>query len=245
MLRRAGGTKEKSIFHAAKPFDFEDCILVSIDDASHAACREAVGVSQVSGHRSQSGIFLHLAPKSFLENGKGHVHVLQWGSATIRRVCRSTLQAETLSLQQGAEECERVRQIFYNMKNLAEDVKPTKNYVTAMGHMLCVWQEIWRDAGETVGNPTFTDSVPANRTTYVTWATTKSMIADALTKEMKPEQLDLTTKTGWLQICFDHSTCGKFTDVKWIIVHVNSCFPPLQVSNDLATIDVAQVSNAL
>ena len=71
----------------------------------------------VGGHRSQSGRLLVMAAPDFLQSGEGHVHLLEWHSTTIRRVCRSTLQSETLSMQLGSEECEHVRQLLYSVKN--------------------------------------------------------------------------------------------------------------------------------
>ena len=58
---------------------------------------------------------------------------ISWSSNTIKRVCRSTLQAETLSLQLGSEECEHLRQCFYYMKNLSSGGIPSKDYVKAHG----------------------------------------------------------------------------------------------------------------
>ena len=56
--------------------------------------------------------------------------------------------------------------------------------------------------GESVGNPTFTDSLTA-RTTYIRWVSTATMVADALTKEMKPWQLDEMMRSGWLKVSYD------------------------------------------
>ena len=59
-------------------------------------------------------------------------------------------------------------------------------------------QEIWRS-----GNPTYTDSMPAEATTQIRWISTKTMVAaDGLTKSMKAEQLDRLMKTGWLNVEF-------------------------------------------
>jgi len=64
-------------------------------------------------------------------------------------------------------------------------------------------QEAWRMVGEPVGNPTFTDSLPTARTTFIKWVSTASMVADALTKEMKPWQLDEMMRSGWLKFIYD------------------------------------------
>lgn len=235
MLSLSLATKDKGIFYKAKPFKFEDAILLSVNDASHAASFEEIKPGFVGGHRSQSGRLLFLASPQFREEGKGHVHLLEWHSTTIRRVCRSTMQAETLSLQLGSEEAEHVRQVMYALKNYQNFGGPSKNYVAALDHMVCLWitdcrslsdhmltpgmsevsdkrlaidltalrQEAWRSVGESVGNPTYSDSLPENRTTYVRWVATASMVADALTKEMKTVQLDQATSTGWLHFIYE------------------------------------------
>ena len=235
LLSSSMASKEKGIFYPSKVFSFEKAILVSINDASHAASFEEVKPGYVGGRRSQSGRLLVMASPDFLQSGEGHVHLLEWHSTTIRRVCRSTLQAETLSMQLGSEECEHVRQLLYSVKNYQDFGTPARNYVKALDHMVCVWatdcrslsdhlitpgmaevsdkrlaidltslrQEAWRMVGEPVGNPTFTDSLPTARTTFIRWVSTASMVADALTKEMKPWQLDEMMRSGWLKFIYD------------------------------------------
>ena len=208
---------------------------MSVNDASHAAGFEEVKPGYVGGHRSQSGRLLVLASSDFLEKGEGMVHLLECHSTTIRRVCRSTLQAETLSMQLGSEECEHVRQLLYYVKNNPDYGNPSKNYVKALDDMVCVCatdcrslsdhlvnpgmtevsdkrlaidltslrQEAWRMVGESVGNPTYTDSLPTTRTTFIQWVSTASMVADALTKEMKPMQLNEMMERGWLEFIYD------------------------------------------
>ena len=197
-------SKEKGIFYPSEAFAFEKAILVSVNDASHAASFEEVKPGYVGGHRSQSGRLLVLASPDLLEKGEGMAHLLEWHSTTIRRVCRSTLQAETLSMQLGSEECEHVRQLLYYAKNNPDYGNPSKNYVKALDDMVCVWatdcrslsdhlvnpgmteasdkrlaidltslrQEACRIVGESVGNPTYTDSLPTTRTTFIQWVST-------------------------------------------------------------------------
>lgn len=129
LLSSSMASKEKGIFYPSKVFSFEKAILVSINDASHAASFEEVKPGYVGGHRSQSGRLLVMASSDFLQSGEGHVHLLEWHSTTIRRVCRSILQAETSSMQLGSEECEHVRQLLYSVKNYQDFGTPARNYV--------------------------------------------------------------------------------------------------------------------
>ena len=138
ILHYAMKDRQKGLFYPARAMKFEEAILVSVTDASHAASFEKVGDGQVAGHRSQSGRVLMLADPSFLETGEGQVHVLEWHSNTIKRICRSTLQSETLSLQLGTEEAEHVRQVMFNIKNLAKDLPKKEVFKSAMDHMTSI-----------------------------------------------------------------------------------------------------------
>ena len=66
-------------------------------------------------------------------------------------------------------------------------------------------QELWRERGSFVGNPTYSDELPMNRTTLCSWVATKTMPADSLTKNMKSPQMDELMKTGCLQMVMQHS----------------------------------------
>ena len=226
--------KDKGIYYAKGAMKFEEAILLSINDASHAASVEAIGDGVVAGHRSQSGRILAMANPEFATAGEGQIYPLEWHSNTIRRVWRSTLEAQTMSLQLGSEESEHVRQVFFEIKNEATETPKKERYTRAMHSTCSLWltdcrslsdhltnttggevsdkrlaidltslrQEIWRRGGESVGNPTYTDSLPAEASTQIRWILTKTMVADGLTKSMKAEQLGRLMKTGWLTVEF-------------------------------------------
>ena len=54
-----------------------------------------------------------------MRSGTGHIHLLEWKSQVIRRVCRSTLQAESLSMLAGYEECRAFENGFAWFENAA------------------------------------------------------------------------------------------------------------------------------
>ena len=241
VLSHAMKDRSKGIFYPFSAMKFEDAILVSVNDASHAASYEGLPNGAVAGHRSQSGRILLLASEEFVISSKGKVYPLEWHSNTIKRVCRSTLQAEALSLQLGSEETEHVRQVMFVIKNHDVDVPKHEKYQKAMDHMKCLWltdcrslsdhlcnpamsevtdkrlaidltslrQEIWRAPGESVGNPTYSDSMPPDGTTLIRWISTKSMVADSLTKMMKSEQMTRLMNTGELEVEYEASTPEK------------------------------------
>ena len=241
LLNHALETRDRGVHFPSDAFEFEDAVILSINDASHAASYDATREGHVVGHRSQSGRLLALTSMKFLETGEGKVHLLQWSSTVIKRVCRSTLQAETLSLQLGSEDAEHMRQLLYVVKNKATALKRTENYINAMDETVISWytdcrslsdhltnvnaaavsdkrlaidltslrQELWRERGNLVGNPTYSDELPPDRTTLCSWVATKTMPADSLTKGMKSPQMDELMKTGWLQMTLQQHSDQK------------------------------------
>ena len=157
LLSYAMRDKSKGIFYPAKAFTFEKAVLLSINDASHAASFEGVGEGVVAGHRSQSGRLLPLADESFLKKGEGPICLLEWSSNTIRRVCRSTLQADAMSLLQGSESAEHVRQIMYVIKNLATNTSKKDMYQEAADHMKCIWCTDCRSLSAHLTNPAMSE----------------------------------------------------------------------------------------
>ena len=139
LLSYALKTKERGIYYASGEMNFDEAVILCINDASFGASVEATGEKTVSGHRSQSGRILALAHPDFIQSGVGRIHMLQWTSSVIKRVCRSTLQSETMSLQLGAEEAEHVRQLLHVVKNLAVNPKPIDNLVPGMDHLRVIW----------------------------------------------------------------------------------------------------------
>ena len=154
LLSYALETKERGIHYPANAFDFRRCMILSINDASHAASYDVDKNGRPIGHRSQSGRIIALASEDFERDGAGKVHMLSWSSNVIKRVCRSTLQSETMSLQLGNEEAEHLRQALFAMKNLAMGVRATENYIPAMDHMKVMWFTDCRSLSDHLTNPT-------------------------------------------------------------------------------------------
>ena len=213
-------TKDEGISYPIGVFKFEDAMVVALQDASHASDFDVSKSGKKLGFRSQSGRLLCLAPKTFDGSLKGNLLILEWHSTTIRRVCRSTVQAETLSLLQGAEEADHLRFVLHGLTHLhgrsqsewlAEaqdrisvlwitDCKSVEQHVNQPGMSsvadkrlaidLCgLRQSVWRQLGEEYGDPLILDHLPSDRTTKLIWTSTDRMIADSLTKSMKPGPL--------------------------------------------------------
>ena len=65
-------------------------------------------------------------------------------------------------------------------------------------------QELWREKGELVGNPMYSDVLPRDRSTTCFWISTRTMAADGLTKHMKCNQFWISLmEDGRLQVEFE------------------------------------------
>ena len=78
--------------------DFADLVVVAVQDASYAADYDLSASGKKMGYRRQSGRILCLANRTLLDTLEGDLYPIEWHSTIIRRVCKSTLQAESLSL---------------------------------------------------------------------------------------------------------------------------------------------------
>ena len=84
-------------------FDFNKAELISVTDASHAAEVRISDKGKATGHRLQAGRFLLFGDGMPTVEKPANIHVLDWSSHTIKRVCRSTLQIEVPSSVDGCE----------------------------------------------------------------------------------------------------------------------------------------------
>ena len=215
LLRRAMLSKDQRLTYVWRPFKFEELKILSITDASHANDYDLSSTGQRLGFRSQSGRILAFCGPDFIDKSGGPIHILEWKSSVIRRVCRSTLQAESLSMLAGYEDGEHLRMILDglhhghdqgdpNWRMRAQDstdlIKLTdcrslSDHLTQQGlgevndkrlaiDLCGMRQMIWRRRHEEVGDPLFSDQPPQDGSTRVLWISTKTMLADALTKHM-------------------------------------------------------------
>ena len=210
--------------------------IYSITDASHAAGYDVSGSGEPMGNRSQSRRILALGPKNLATSGMGHIHVIEFHSNVIKRVCRST-HAEALSLITGYEEGEHLRTILSGINGVSNgnslvasmdrlplymltDCKSLEQHLLQPGlhtvadkrlaiDISAMRQVVWRKGGEAVGDPLLTDAPPPDGTTKVLWIDTLTMLADGLTKRMKSSQLELAMKRDELKVSFEKITAQK------------------------------------
>ena len=96
------------ITYQSDAIDWDNMVIGSIADASHSNEIEVVG-DRVEHYRSQSGRFTVLATPSLRDRDVFKYHIIGWSSTLVRRVCRSTMQAETYSMSDKIEESDRFR----------------------------------------------------------------------------------------------------------------------------------------
>ena len=141
------------------------------------------------------------------------VHLLKWSSTTLKRVCRSTLQAGTWSSIQGSESPQHLRAAMYgsiegrdeswmiqasDYKEIdwLTDCRSLVGYMssTTMSSVsdkrlaidfTTLRQEIWRPCGVLVGDPASQPGTPLNAKDKMYWVSTRDMVCDALTKSMR------------------------------------------------------------
>ena len=99
---------QQGIRYEAGSVDWDNMIVVAMADASHSNEIEVIG-TRTEAYRSQSGRLLMLASPDILSGNELKYHLMSWSSTLIRRVCRSTMQAETYSMSHMVEEGDRFR----------------------------------------------------------------------------------------------------------------------------------------
>ena len=140
LLASAQKTKNYGLSFKKGSFNFEHSILLSVTDASHAAEVSYNEEGREQGHKSQGGRFLLLAEKVPTVGDPTNCHILEWQSQTLKRVCRSTLQAEVLSSMIGSEAGQQVRTLLYGiLQPKSRGDRGTTWKVQAADHKLLVW----------------------------------------------------------------------------------------------------------
>ena len=83
-----------------------------VTDASHANESEEININEmtfVERPRSQGARMAFLTDGALWNGDKGSIHPILWTSNLVRRVCRSTIQAEAYTLQASVEDSDVLR----------------------------------------------------------------------------------------------------------------------------------------
>ncbi|CAE7249187.1 RE2 [Symbiodinium natans] len=203
------GDAERSIVYRAKilPWSSGPLAVVTFCDASFAA---------EAGYKSQRGRLHYLTDVETARDvnaPKHKLHLVAFGSSTMKRVCRATLQCEAYSLQRATEHGDRIRATLLELQGKLpslhdwSEVAPRKmlhlqysDCRSLTDHLLssvprpvedkrlaiemtALRQALWVDE-----TPTSEAFAPFGD--ILRWIPTHLQLADCLTKSMKPKLLN-------------------------------------------------------
>ena len=153
LVKFVAKTKDKGLLYPAGNLDFNDVAIIAIQDASYAADYDTSRSGKKMGYRSQSGRLLCLARRDFLTTLTGHLYPIEWHSTIIRRVCKSTLQAESLSLLLGVAEGEHARAVLHGLYEDSEKLGSVAWTVAAQDRTPLLWVTDCMSLKEHLVNP--------------------------------------------------------------------------------------------
>jgi hypothetical protein len=227
VLEYAIQTAEKGLTFRSGVLDWNTMISGVVCDASHANEEEVIdAIGNTEPHRSQGARLQILATPNLGDGDECHFHLIGHGSTIVKRVCRSTVQAEAYSLQAGVEEGDRLRAAVADLRGHL-DMKCWESSSTAS--MKQIWitdcksveqvllrptlakmadkrlsievaslrQSLWRRRGDSSSSPMIEDDRPSDVTDHVRWIDTDVMIADPLTKQMDAGKLNEALTTNY------------------------------------------------
>ena len=195
--------------------DWSDLAVVTFSDASFA---------NEEGFKSQQGRIHYITNASSLKEGSRKMHLISFGSTTLKRVCRATLQAEAYALQTAVEHGDRLRCLICELTGRLDDFKnwheetqrrmahvyytdcrslsdhllaevPRKVQDKRLGiELAALRQGVWTVNGEK------TSEIYSPYGDHLRWIETSKQLADPLTKSMRPDYLLKTLESGLVNV---------------------------------------------
>ena len=145
-----------------------DWKMVLYTDAAHA---NLDSVHSVGGH------------VVFLADNQGHMCPIAWKANKIKRVVRSSLAAEALSLQEGLDNCRYMRRALEEMVGLQCHTLPIVAYVDNKGLVEAVYStKMTREVGLRLDLAITKEFVHSKENITVQWCAGRDQLADSLTK---------------------------------------------------------------
>ncbi|CAE7591026.1 RE1 [Symbiodinium sp. CCMP2592] len=181
LVKYAARTKEKGLMYPAKKINFNDMALIAIQDASYAADFDV--------------------NRSYLENLDGHLFPVEWHSTVIRRVCKSTLQAESLSLQLGAAEGEHARAVLHGLYEKVGKLDAEQWTIGAQDRTPLVWVTDCMSLKEHLVSPTASSvsdkrlAIDLSSLRQELWREEGQLVGDPLFQDFPPP--DAKTQLLW------------------------------------------------
>ena len=221
IVQEAQANSENGLFYKAKAFDWNDCIIATVTDASWAG-ETLIIDDKVFPRKSQMGYVILLADKKLWDADEASVMPICWKSTLIKRTCRSTMQAETHAELGGTECAARLRAAYADLRGLLDIKKWEATSADAIKHL---WLTDCNSLESYLKNPasagcedkrlevdleglrqllwenrdgSLKEQLEDNQQDKVRWIDTSTMIADPLTKLMKPTRLIKCLQSGVL-----------------------------------------------
>ena len=196
------------------PWQAGELAVVTFSDASFAA---------EAGYKSQRGRIHYLTVANIAREAEAMTHpahFISYGSSTMKRVCRATLQCEAYSLQHATEHADRIRAALLELLGRLPRLRNWDDYArrslfhlqlsdcrSLTDHLLssipravedkrlaiemaALRQSLWTDEEER------TCIADAPHGDELRWVPTHLQLADALTKSLKPLLLNQALETG-------------------------------------------------
>ena len=175
-----------------------------VTDASHANESEEMivnGAVSIEAHRSQGAKMICLASQELWNGNKGHFHPIAWSSNVVRRVCRSTIQAEAYTLQSGIEDGDRIRAA---VTDLHGKLSQQRWEASSAAFMKQLWLTDCKSLEETLLNPkcnTRSDkrlSIEIAALRQSLWRKKGQNSGDPLYEDDRPKEEELTDQIRWI-----------------------------------------------
>ena len=199
--------KRKVVFRGGY-VDWDTAEIFLATDSSHANVDDAVVHFGADGevdavtlepYRSQKGRVLGISTP-MAEDGSMYVYTMDWKSQVEKRVCRSTLAAETYALASGVEAADWLRVLLIESRdvdfNIAEWADRTKD---VKSRWFCDAKSVCDHLGKDVGCPqdkriaielaSLKQLLNRGLGDELLWLDTALMPADPLTKELENEEV--------------------------------------------------------
>ena len=207
VLRDAKKSKDAALTFV--PIDFRRAYLVCFSDSSWA------NVEQTS---SQAGFLLWLADHDVMEQKGGTANLIDWRSHRIRRVCRSTLAAETMAMDAGMDSAAQLRCLIAEalIPNFTAAVhkEPPRDFIPSKGITDCrslydllvkegappatLERRLAIDIAALVALAEAYDAENPKETYY--WVPTEHQMADHLTKIRPSHELRELIAMNWFSV---------------------------------------------
>ena len=238
VVRDAHEYSKHGIIFEAGAVDWNQMVLCTVSDASWSNESEMVR-GKMEPFRSQRARMTILTNKNMIKGDGSKFYPLEWSSTTIKRVCRSTLQAESYAMSTAVEEGMKTRAMItcchnkLDLKNWEDSSREFMQHVwltdcRSLREHLCsatlaktadkrlsvdlaaLRQLIWEKGGQE------TEELTIDHPDQIKWIDTSVMLVDCLTKDMSGNALRATMKSGYYDITpTAESEITKMAKQKW------------------------------